>query len=185
MAPAAASAKPTQTDKQNAAQECKTERGSTDATREAFRAKYGTNANKRNAFGKCVSQTSREEEAERSEARTNAAKECKTERGETAESRAAFAAKYGAKGNGIGKCVSQKAKENKAEADAEDAAEADARKNAAKQCDEERGDSDASRAAFAAKYGTNASKRNAFGKCVSQKAKEQQEDEQEEQAPVA
>ena len=43
----------------NASQECRTERGATAATREAFAARYGTNANKRNAFGKCVSAKSR------------------------------------------------------------------------------------------------------------------------------
>jgi hypothetical protein len=36
----------------NAAQECKAERK---ADPDAFREKYGTNRNKRNAFGKCVS----------------------------------------------------------------------------------------------------------------------------------
>src|SRR4051794_16988718 len=35
---------------------CRAERGTTDATRQAFADKYGTNHNKRNAFGKCVSQ---------------------------------------------------------------------------------------------------------------------------------
>ena len=55
--PAAAQATevPTAADLQNASQECRYERGSTAATREAFSAKYGTNANKANAFGKCVS----------------------------------------------------------------------------------------------------------------------------------
>jgi hypothetical protein len=38
----------------NAAKSCKTERGS--MTLAEFRAKYGKNANDRNAFGKCVSQ---------------------------------------------------------------------------------------------------------------------------------
>ena len=37
----------------NAAQECRAERADDE---DAFRAKYGTNANKRNAFGKCVSE---------------------------------------------------------------------------------------------------------------------------------
>ena len=56
-APAGAvAAKPSKADKRQAQQECRAERGTTDATREAFRQKYGTNANKKNAFGKCVSQ---------------------------------------------------------------------------------------------------------------------------------
>ena len=40
--------------------------------------------------------------------------------------------------------------------------------NAAKQCKSERA---ANPAAFKAKYGTNETKSNAFGKCVSEKAK--------------
>ena len=39
---------------QNAARSCKAERSSMEGA--AFRAKYGKNANDRNAFGKCVSQ---------------------------------------------------------------------------------------------------------------------------------
>jgi hypothetical protein len=57
--PAVAVSKPTKTDRTNAARECRSERGTTAATREAFRAKYGTNRNKRNAFGKCVSKLAR------------------------------------------------------------------------------------------------------------------------------
>ena len=55
IVPGAAMAKPTKTDRSNAAKECRTERGSTAASREAFRQRYGTNRNKKNAFGKCVS----------------------------------------------------------------------------------------------------------------------------------
>jgi hypothetical protein len=39
----------------NASKACKAERGTTQATRDAFAEKYGTNANNKNAFGKCVS----------------------------------------------------------------------------------------------------------------------------------
>jgi hypothetical protein len=42
--------------KQNASQQCRAERKADPA---AFSEKYGTNKNKRNAFGKCVSQTAR------------------------------------------------------------------------------------------------------------------------------
>ena len=171
LAPATATAKPTQTDKTNAARECKTERGTTAATREAFRVKYGTNANGKNAFGKCVSGRARSEEAQREAARSNAAKECKAER---AADPAAFAAKYGTNANdknAYGKCVSQKAKAKKQAADARDAAKITARKNAAKECATER--ASIGRQAFADKYGTNANKRNAFGKCVSKLARAQ------------
>jgi hypothetical protein len=169
---------PTSTDKQNAAQECRFERGTTDATREAFRIKYGTNKNGRNAFGKCVSKHARDEHSEGKSAASNAAKDCKAERGDTADSKAAFTAKYGTSKNGnnaFGKCVSQKAKAQQDAADAQDKAAAQTRKNAAKTCDEERGDTAESRAAFKAKWGTNKNKSNAFGKCVSATAKAQQD----------
>ena len=165
---------PTGADRQSASEECRFERGSTAATREAFAAKYGTNANRANAFGKCVSAKAREEAKEREAAESGAAQTCKTERGTTAESEAAFAQKYGTnknKTNAFGKCVSSAAKEAKATADQQDQETAKERKSAAKQCAKERGTSDESREAFAQKYGTNKNKRNAFGRCVSQVAK--------------
>ncbi len=59
--------------------------------------------------------------------------------------------------NALGKCVSKAERELKS-------AVADQIENAAKQCKAER---TADAPAFAAKYGTNENKRNAFGKCVS------------------
>ena len=168
-APASAgAAAPSKADKREAQKECRAERGTTDATREAFKAKY------RN-FGACVSDKAREAKAERKQAKSNAARECREERGDTAESREAFKVKYGTNANqhnAFGKCVSQKAKAERAEQDADDAAKSAARKHAAEECDAERGDTKESRKAFEDKYGTNANKRNAFGKCVSQKATE-------------
>jgi hypothetical protein len=170
---------PTSTDRQNATSECRAERGATAATREAFKAHYGTNANKRNAFGKCVSAKSREEAQEREDAQSNGAQTCRTEQGTTAASRAAFEQKYGTgknKRNAFGKCVSQAAKAAKDAMDDKDDEAAGDRKSAAAACDDERGDTAASKAAFAAKYGTNTNKRNAFGKCVSRGAKARQGD---------
>ena len=166
--PAAAQAD-TPTDKANAAQECRTERGSTAATREAFRVRYGTNANGRNAFGKCVSKRTAAEQRQGETAAKNASKECKAERAQLGE--AAFAAKYGKgkKGaNAHGKCVSQKAKAGKDAADKADAKAIAERKSAAKTCAAER---KANADAFKAKYGTNRNKSNAFGKCVSTSAR--------------
>jgi hypothetical protein len=166
--PAAAVAKPSKADKREAQKECRAERGTTDATREAFEAKY------RN-FGACVSGNAREAKAERQEARSNAARECREER---AADREAFQDKYGTnanKRNAFGKCVSQKAKAERAEEDAEDAEEIEERTAAAEECDAERGETAETRKAFEEKYGTNANKRNAFGKCVSQKAREADE----------
>jgi hypothetical protein len=165
-APAAATAKPSKADKREAQKECRAERGTTDATREAFNAKY------RN-FGACVSGNAREAKAERKAAKRNASRDCREERGDTEESRAAFREKYGTnanKKNAFGKCVSQKAKAERAEQDEEDAEEAEERTNAAQVCDAERGDTAESRKAFEDKYGTNGNKKNAFGKCVSQQA---------------
>ena len=144
-------------DRANASQECRFERGSSAATREAFEAKY------RN-FGACVSAKARDEAREHEDAEDGAAKTCREERSADTE---AFAEKYGTnanKRNAFGKCVSQAAKaaeENADDADRDAAAE---RKSAARRCARERS---ADAEAFAEKYGTNANKRNAFGKCVS------------------
>jgi hypothetical protein len=175
--PAGAGATPTDSDRANAAQECRTERGTSAATREAFKAKYGTNENKRNAFGKCVSARARDEAQEGVTAHRNASKECKAEAEAEELGDAAFAAKYGTgkKGaNAHGKCVSGRAKQHEADADAEDKDHIADRKSAAKQCAAER--DDIGDTAFANKYGTNRNKRNAFGKCVSQTAEAKHEE---------
>ena len=115
--PGKSQAAPGQSAEKNAAKACKAERGTTAQSLAAFKAKYGTNANKANAFGKCVSakvKKAEEQEAEElEEARENAAKKCKAERGTTAQSMEAFKAKYGTnanKANAFGKCVSKLAK---------------------------------------------------------------------------
>jgi hypothetical protein len=169
--PAGAAADPSKpVDSRNAAKECKTERGTTDATRQAFAVKYGTNANDKNAFGKCVSEKAKEEHAERHAAKRSAQRDCRTER---ANDEDAFRQKYGTnknKRNAFGKCVSKAAKKHKAKADQKDSQQAVERKNAAQSCDSERAQNED---AFEQKYGTNKSKRNAFGKCVSQTARSQ------------
>jgi len=95
---------------------------------------------------------------------TAAEKACKAEQDAGAT---AFANKYGTgnKKNALGKCVSSKA-------DAATVADQAAELNAAKKCKAERTSLGAT--AFATKYGTNANKKNAFGKCVSKLAKAQQ-----------
>ena len=101
-------------------------------------------------------------------AEKNAAKACKAERGTTAETKAAFKEKYGTnknKANAFGKCVSGKVKKAEEQAELQEA-----RENAAKLCKAER---DLDLQAFKDKYGTNANKANAFGKCVSKLAKQQ------------
>ena len=161
--PTGAIAKPSNAEKSAARAQCKDERGKSRATREAFRAKY-------HGFSRCVRQNAAEEDAENKEARQNAAQECREERSEDA---AAFQEQYGTNENGknaFGKCVSQKAHEKKAEEDAEDAQEVEEFKNAAKACAAER--REMGREAFAEEHGTNQNKKNAFGKCVSEKVAE-------------
>ena len=167
--PATAAGKPDQTDRKNAAQECRAERGNSAASREAFRMRYGTNKNKRNAFGKCVSRRANDEERERRNASKNAAQECKDERAANPQ---AFAVKYGTNANynnAFGKCVSSKAKAKKDAADAKDEEQAEKRKNAARECKSER--NSIGREAFAREHGTSRNKRDAFGKCVSKRAR--------------
>ena len=96
---------------------CKAERNSLGV--EAFSEKYGTNHNKRNAFGKCVSGKSKgkkndqdaKDEDEKDEDTGAAAKACRAERASIGLE--AFAKKYGTNHNlknAFGKCVSGKSK---------------------------------------------------------------------------
>ena len=171
IAPTAASAAdPAPSDFKNAAKYCKALKA---ASGSSFASMFGT---KKNAYGKCVSSTAKQSAAKDAKqakaAKTNAAKQCKAERAD-----ATFASTHGGmtfeqvygtgKGkNAYGKCVSQKAKQNKASADAEDKAKQKDRVNAAKTCKAAK-QSDPDQ--FADDYG---SRRNAFGKCVSRTAKQ-------------
>ena len=138
-----------------AVKQCTTERNASPA---AFKLLYGTPPNRSNAFGKCVSKLAQQNEQEHS----NAAAQCRTDR---SSDPAAFATTYGTGSkhrNAFGNCVSKKAK-------AAAAARVEATVNAAKSCWTER---NAGLAAFKTRYGTNADKSNAFGKCVSGKVKQ-------------
>ncbi len=167
IAPAAAlAADPAPADFKNAAKFCKEFKTGSGAAN--FATMFGT---KKNAYGKCVSQTAKKtatEDAEQTQAaKSNAAKECKAE---------------GLKGREYGKCVSTKAKAKKAAADKEDEAQEDDRVNAAKSCKAAKKDNAAK---FATDYGT---RKNAFGKCVSKTAKEnaaERKAEDEAPAPTA
>jgi hypothetical protein len=173
VVPAGAVAKPDASPKRAAIAQCKAERGKSKATRRAFKAKY-------HSFSRCIHQNTAEERAERRAAMRNAAKECKAERADAdfpaTHDGKTFQEFYGTgkKGrNAFGKCVSTKAKAKKAEDDAADKAEAVAFKNAAKQCQAESADpafpATHDGKSFSDFYGTNANRRNAFGKCVSSK----------------
>jgi hypothetical protein len=155
---------PDRADKRHAKSECNMFRGHSGITREAFLTKY-------QSFKACVKSRARDEAKEEQSAHKDAVQECRAERTEH--------------GNAFGKCVSAKAKAKEHEADAEDQQEATEWGNAAKTCDDERGDTAESRQAFAEKYGTNANKKNAFGKCVSQTARANHEQDETETEPTA
>jgi hypothetical protein len=152
--PGGAMGTPNHTDTGNAAKECRAEQGTTDATKQAFAQKYGTNENDANAFGKCVSTRARAEESQRKAARKAARRAC--------------AARKHSKGHAYGRCVKSKQKALKRKADREDTKKIESEHNAARTCAQER---ETGSEAFANKYGTNRNKRNAFGKCVSKLAR--------------
>jgi hypothetical protein len=105
-----------------------------------------------------------------------AIKQCKAERGKTKATRKAFKTKY----HSFSRCVRQNAAEEHAENKA-------ALRNAAKECKAERSDPDFAAThdgkSFQEFYGTGKNGKNAYGKCVSTKAREHKEaaDEADEQ----
>jgi hypothetical protein len=154
-AAAIAAPNPDRGDKRAAQAECKALRGQSAATREAFRALQ-------RSFVACVRAKAAEEAQEEQNAHTNAAKECKAE---------------GLRGRAFGECVSEKARAKENGADEQDQEDATEQKNAAKECAAER--DSMGEEAFGLAYGTeNSNRRNAFGKCVSKKARESDETEQ-------
>ena len=91
------------TNAKNAAKACQAERAKDP---EAFRTKYGKNANKANAFGKCVSMMARDLSEAQQDATLDAAAACKSERQQIGAD--AFKAKHGTnanKSNAFGKCI--------------------------------------------------------------------------------
>lgn len=183
---------PTSTETSNAAKYCKalrTSSGSPEAFASAVQAVVGAKkVTVKNAYGKCVSHQANNNAQDADQAHSNAAKDCKAEKAMSDADFAAahdgktFSQQYGTGKNGknaYGRCVSQKAHENRAEA-------AQANKDelsAAKQCKAEKAQSDADFGAahggktFTQQYGTNKNGKNAFGKCVSSKAKAQEQEQ--------
>jgi hypothetical protein len=151
---------PTAQDRANAARACRALRAQMGVA--LFKQSYGTvQSNRANAFGRCVSQWAHTEQQNRVGAQAACRAEqidpdfAATHDGKT------FAEFYGVgpkHRNAFGRCVSSKARAASLERRA-------AVMNAARQCKSER--ADLGGAAFRAKYGRNASDRNAFGKCVS------------------
>ena len=131
-----------------------------------FKATYGTNADKSNAMGKCVSAWTQAAHQKRHAAETACAAEQADPNFTASHGGKTFAQFYGVgkKGaNALQRCIQSKLH-------ASLAAQQQATVRAGKACRTERA---ADPAAFKTKYGTNASKSDAFGKCVSKLAKAQ------------
>jgi hypothetical protein len=147
----------------NSAQLCRAQRNAM-GTRD-FGLLYGTGKKRANAFGRCVSRMERASQADE----LNAAEQCKAEQADptflVSHGGKTFAEFYGRnadKSDAFGNCVSTKAKAAASERQ-------QATLNAAQTCKGERA---ANASAFRTKYGTNADKSDAFGRCVSQHAKD-------------
>lgn len=104
-APAALAADPVPADYKNAAKYCKAVREAKGV--EGFQTAYGTNKNKQNAFGKCVSQAAKAKAAKREDAKkdddddavaSKATADCKKQQ-------AADAAKFAKDYKNFGQCV--------------------------------------------------------------------------------
>ena len=173
--PASAVAKPSvdREDKKAAISACKAERGKTTDTRRAFKAKW-------HSMSRCIGVVAVAEAKAEEAIAKNASKECKAEAEMTDEDFAVlhpgetFESFYGTGKNGRnahGKCVSMKVREDN-----------ETRTNAAQECKAEARDTEFGSShdgkTFSEFYGTNANHRNAYGKCVSGKVREAEEDEQ-------
>ncbi len=176
--PGIALAEDSPTSKESASAACRTELAATGKT--AFRLAWGTNHNRANAMGKCVSKRADTESANRSSASST----CKTQRDDPSwlsSDGQTFADEYGTnknKSNAFGKCVSRTAK-------ALSTQQTEDRVSASDTCKAQKADAawrSADGQTFADEYGTNANKRNAFGKCVSRTAKALAEARQAEQS---
>jgi hypothetical protein len=133
----------------------------------------GTNKNHRNAFGKCVSFMAHQDNALEQAAHKSAEQSCQKEEASTGTT--AFDQKYGSKNDGgkdaFGRCVSM---QEKTTTDNDENAQVKAEDSAAKACRSEESSTGAS--AFNTKYGSKKDHgEDAFGKCVSQHAKMQEE----------
>ncbi|HEY7267575.1 MAG TPA: hypothetical protein VH501_07770 [Solirubrobacterales bacterium] len=154
-----------------AAQECTTELHAMGA--KAFKGLYGDQPKGQHAMRNCQ----RKHGKSAGKVAGNAAQQCKAEQADpdfaAGHGGMTFDQVYGTNHNGknsFGKCVSAKAQAMQAQRE-------ENLRNAAQQCRAERGDASFAGShegqSFNGFYGTNRNNRNAFGKCVSQKAKAQ------------
>ena len=151
-------------DRENGARACRALRASLGT--DVFRQTYGTaQSHRMNAMGKCVSQWTHAAHQDRVSARSACTAEQADPNFAASHDGKSFAEFYGTgknHKNAFGQCVSSK---TKAALDQQ----VSTTQNAARSCKAERASMGGP--AFRAKYGKNASDRNAFGKCVSTLAK--------------
>ena len=151
-------------DRENGARACRALRASLGT--DLFRQTYGTaQSHRMNAMGKCVSQWTHAAHQDRVSARSACTAEQADVNFAANHDGKSFAEFYGTgknHKNAFGQCVSSK---TKAALDQQ----VSTTQNAARSCKAERASMGGP--AFRAKYGKNASDRNAFGKCVSTLAK--------------
>ena len=181
---------PTDENQKNAAKHCKDLKRAAGAgfaeLVEGFQSGDQVNENGKNAYGQCVRFHARDEHNEEARAQRSASRECRELRESNPE---AFGRGPNAQYRNLGQCVSQQRREEKAEQDEQDENQV----NAARHCKRERNDQafffsnhpDAQGGegteddkTFAEYYGTNENNRNAFGKCVSRRAQEQNDEQQ-------
>jgi hypothetical protein len=168
LVPLTAAAKVTRADKHNAKAECKA------LSKAAGKANFAAlmHSSKRKAYGLCVKRKSREEARERQAAHNLAVQQC---REETFTPGSEEMRSDSPPRNEFGQCVARKRHEAKEDMDGQD----QERINAARACRAEQSEEsfadDHGDKSFAEFYGTNHNDSNAFGKCVSSKAKSQHE----------
>jgi hypothetical protein len=137
-----------------------------------FKTTYGTNKNKSNAFGKCVSHRTTQNTSDQNSSQQSAEKQCRAQQSADPD---AFKTQWGTGktgANAFGKCVSQTARSMTHQDVSQQVSDEN---NAARACRSERSQDPA---AFKDKYGTNANKSNAFGKCVSKTARAQEQEQE-------
>jgi hypothetical protein len=172
---------PTENNQKNAAKHCKAMRTAAGTPAnfaqvvEDLQSGDQVNANGKNAYGQCVKFHARDEHNEEARAQRAASRECR----EMRESNPELFGK-GRQWRNLGQCVSQQRRENKAEQDRKDQNQVNAARDcrAEQQQDEATFRSSHNGDSFAEFYGDNANNRNAFGKCVSQKAQAKNDEQQ-------
>jgi len=162
--PATSMAAPTSADKREARAECKAlERAAETSKNFVSLVRLETPTSPGKAFSNCRKERRTAAKEERREARSSAVEACRAEHPRESRQR-------GRGNSAFGQCVASLSRAENREADAE---QRERTLNPARAC---RAEQEASSEDFAKAFGTRS---NAFGKCVSQKAQAQQDEEPE------